>query len=459
MTAKSGTTSISAAPPLNPPAPMGLPRIFATWWPLAASWLLMGTELPAVSAAIARLPDPEINLAAYGGVVFALALIIEAPIIQLLAASTALSKDWDAYRKLFRYMMIAGSALTVVHILIAFTPLYDLVVIRLIGVPSQIVEPARIGLQIMTPWSWFIAYRRFHQGVLIRFNHSQIVGLGTGVRLGVNLSVLVAGSLLTSQTGIVIGTTAIIAGVISEALFIGIRVRPILQNELPETRPDVEPLTLKTTLDFYIPLALTSLLFLLAQPLGSAALSRMPNPIKSLAVWPVIWGLTFMVRSLGVAYNEVVVALLDEPGSAPSLRRFAEILAISSSCILLLLAVTPLSSWWFDEISGLSPDLVLLAETALWVVLIWPALNVYQSWYQGAIVFSRRTRGIPEAIVIFLVTAVLILYAGVNIGEITGLYIGLGAFVSGALTQTLWLWYRSQPARASAFIRDLPPSV
>ena len=71
-------------------------RILHTWWPLAASWLLMGAELPALSAVVARLANPEINLAAYGGVVFPLALIFELPVIMLLAASTALSKDYDS---------------------------------------------------------------------------------------------------------------------------------------------------------------------------------------------------------------------------------------------------------------------------------------------------------------------------------------------------------------------------
>jgi hypothetical protein len=37
-------------------------RIVRTWWPLAASWMLMGAELPALSAVMARLPYPEINL-------------------------------------------------------------------------------------------------------------------------------------------------------------------------------------------------------------------------------------------------------------------------------------------------------------------------------------------------------------------------------------------------------------
>src|SRR5512139_2723002 len=89
-----------------------LRTVVKTWWPLAASWLLMGAEGPAIAAVIARLPDPRINLAAYGGIVFPLALIIESPIIMLLAASVALSRDCASYRKVRTYMMAAGATLT-----------------------------------------------------------------------------------------------------------------------------------------------------------------------------------------------------------------------------------------------------------------------------------------------------------------------------------------------------------
>src|SRR5512134_1247840 len=104
-------------------------QIVAAWWPLAASWLLMAVELPAISAVIARLANPEIHLAAFGGVVFPLALIIESPIIMLLAASTALSKDWASYMRMRRFMMVSGAVLTALHVLVAFTPLYDIVVV------------------------------------------------------------------------------------------------------------------------------------------------------------------------------------------------------------------------------------------------------------------------------------------------------------------------------------------
>ena len=109
--------------------------VWITWYPLALSWLMMGIELPLLSAVVARLDNPEVNLGAYGGVVFPLALLIEAPIIMLLTASTKLSRDLASYRKLWRFMMIAGGALSALHLLVAVTPpLFNWLVGDLLGV-------------------------------------------------------------------------------------------------------------------------------------------------------------------------------------------------------------------------------------------------------------------------------------------------------------------------------------
>ncbi len=439
--------------------PVTLRKILQTWWPLAASWLLMGVELPALSAIIARLPNPAINLAAYGGVVFPLSMIIEAPIIMLLAASTALSKDWDSYQLLRRFMMTAGALLTGLHILIAFTPLYYLVVEGILGVPQEIVEPAHIGLKIMTPWTWSIAYRRFNQGILIRFGHSKTVGVGTLIRLSADTIVLTIGYLLGDIPGIIVATTAVVSGVVSEAIYVGLVVRPVIQLELKPAPPVQPALTWKAFWNFYIPLAMTSLLMLLANPIGSAALSRMPQALSSLAVWSVVTGLIFMLRSLGVAFNEVVVALIDQPHSFHNLRRFAWILAGASTCGLFIIAATPLSSFWFTDVTALEPHLATLARQGIWLALPLPAMSAFQSWFQGVILHSRRTRGITESVVIYLITSALILFAGVAWGQAAGLYVGLTALTVSVGMQTLWLWHRSTPAIAQVRQRDAPAFV
>lgn len=427
-------------------------KIIKTWSPLAASWLLMGVEMPIITAVMARLAHPEISLAAHGGVIFPIALIVEAPIIMLLSASTALCKDWDSYQKIYRFMMWAGFILTAIHVLIAFTPLFDVIVVRLLGVPQEIVEPARVGLKVITPWTWAIAYRRFQQGIMIRFGHSNAVGIGTIVRLSTDAVVLGTGLLIRNIAGYVIGALAQGLSTTAEAIYAGLRVRPILQEV--KQAPKAEPLTWQAFYAFYIPLALTSFLSLVWQPIGSAALSRMPMALESLAAWSVVSGLVFMLRSVGLAFNEVVVALLDQKGSSTYLRKFTVQLSTIMTGLHLLIGLTPLSYLWFTYVSGLPPQLVTLAINGFLFALPMPVLSVLQSWYQGTVLYGRNTRGIPESVAIFLVTILLFLGVGVAWGRFTGLYVAFLGFSVANFTQTAWLWVRSRKVMHTINQRD-----
>lgn len=418
-------------------------RIVKIWWPLAASWLLMACELSIVSAIVTRLPDPEINLAAFGGVIFPLAQFIAAPIVMLLAASTALSKDWDSYVKIRFFAHSAGLILTLLHVLITFTPLYYVIVQKVLNVPTEVIEPARIGLMIMVPWSWAIAYRRFNQGVLIRFGRSLAVGLGTLVRLCAACLVLAIGFLNGSIPGVAVATIALVVGHVAEAIYIAIRTYPVLGNQLKLEPPVEQILTFHTFSTFYIPLSLTQFLYTLANPITCAALSRMPHALESLAVWPVVSGLVFLIRSAGVSYNEVVIALLEEKGSASNLHRFAIWLTVLTSALLLIIGATPLAGFWFERLSGLNSSLATLARYSLWSAMLIPGLSVQQSWFQGVLLHSHFTRAISESMFIFLVVDGVILCGGILWGQITGLHIGLAALSIGMFMQIVWLSWRS----------------
>ncbi|MGF1506198.1 MAG: hypothetical protein ACFB51_13865 [Anaerolineae bacterium] len=416
----------------------------------------MALELPALSAVVARLPNPEINLAAYGGVVFPLALIIESPIIMLLAASTALSKDWDSYIKLRRFMVRTSVILTVLHLTITLPPLYFVVVEGIIGAPPEIVGPARIGMLLMTPWTPSIANRRFHQGILIRFDRSWAVGVGTAIRLLANGSVLVVGLLVQTIPGIIVATLAISAGVISEAIFSSLIARPIIRGPLKEAPLPETLLTFDAFLAFYLPLAATSLINLLNQPIGSAALSRMPFALESLAIWPVINGIMFIFRSPGFAMNEVVVALFEEKGAIYALRRVVIGLAVLVTGLMLLMAVTPLARFWFRDISALAPNLAQIATGAFWLALPMPLFSMLRNYYQGIIVSSKRTRAVTEAVAIYLVSIIIGLGAGVAVNTVTGLFVGVAVFSLAEGLQVIWLAWRSRHARAQARAESAP---
>lgn len=425
---------------------MDVTLVVRAWSPLAASWLLMAVELPLLTMVVARLPDPTLHLGAYGSIVFPVALVIEGPIIMLLAAATALCVDMRSYRQVRRFMMAAGAALTALHVLVAFTSLYDVVARDVLGAPEAIREPGRIGLMIMTPWTWSIAYRRFHQGVMIRHGHSRAVGLGTVVRLLANAAVLGAGFAWGELPGIVVGSSAVATGVLAEAAYIGWRVRPVLRERVAPIEPRGVPLDLRTFLRFYVPLAMTPLITLAIQPMGAAAMNRMPRPLDSVACWPAVHGLLFITRSVGMAYNEVVVSLVGEPGAVAALRTFHRRLAAITSGLLVLLAATPLADVWFARISGLPPELASLCRVGVAIAVLMPAMAVLQSFHQGVLVRARTTRPVTMAVLLYFGTAGVLLAVG-RIGQpMPGLWWALCSFSFAGVLQTAYLALRSRDA-------------
>ena len=206
-------------------------QIFHLWLPLAGSWFLMGIETPMLAAFVARMSTPEINLAAWGSIVYPVSLAIEGPIIMLLAASTALATDRLAYNKLFQYMVVMSFLLSFIHILVAFTPLYYVLALNILKVPASLVEPGKIGLQIMTPWTFMIAWRRLNQGTMIKYGNSKSVAIGTLIRLLSLVIILFIGREYSNFSGIIVGSSAVAIAVTMEALYANRAVQKILKNK------------------------------------------------------------------------------------------------------------------------------------------------------------------------------------------------------------------------------------
>lgn len=403
----------------------------------------MGAEGPTFSWFVASMPDQKANLAAFGSIAFPISLVIEGPIIMLLAASTALCKDMISFRKVRRFTLVAAAALTAVHVLVAFTPLYYWVAESMIGVPKNIVEPGRIGLQILTPWTAAIAYRRFLQGVLIRFDRSRMVMFGTTVRLIALFLTLHIAAAFSDLSGIAVGTIAISCGVVIEALFTRWAVNDILKNRMPYRCESDGVITRNSFLAFYLPLAVTPLLTLCIQPAGAAGMSRMPNVLNSLAAWQVVHALVFIARSTGFAFNEVVVAQAGRPGAQRILNKFCLMLAVGASTVMAIVALTPLADIILDGVFSLEPELAEVCKAGLLLGVIMPAYQAYQSLFQGRLVAAKRTNGITEAVVIYVVIALIGLFAGAQFSTITGLYWAMLSFVCAGICQTCWLGIRA----------------
>ena len=407
--------------------------ILAFWIPLAATWLMMSIEGPYLSALIARLAEPKFNLAAYG-IAFSLALIIEAPVIMMMSASTALVKDNQSFKQLRKFNYILSVSLTAAMIVLVIPPIFYFITEGLIGLPKEVSYLTHLAVMILIPWPGAIGYRRFYQGILIRNNLTRLVAYGTIIRL---ISMTITAFILykfTDVPGVVVGASALSAAVICEAIASKIMVRKFLIKLKSQLNEEQNELTIKEIIKFYYPLALTSLLTLGIQPFVTFFIGQSRMPLESFAVMPVVTSFVFIFRGLGLSFQEVVVALIgDNMAGFDQLKRFAIKLAMFVAGTLMLIAFTPLAEIWFRDVSGLSESLTEFAKLPLMIMSFFPAFTVLISFQRAVLVKANETKQITYGTAIEFVGIIVVVAICIKFFSLVGAVAATIAFVIGRM--------------------------
>ena len=415
-------------------------KIFWFWLPLAGTWLMMAVEGPYLAAVIARLDDPTVNLAAFG-VTFAFAIIIESPVIMLMSASTALVEDRESYFALRRFAYGLSALLTLVQVGLLAPPVFD-AVSQGLALPDEVARLTHGGLLIMLPWTGAIGYRRFRQGLLIRSNLTRRVAYGTALRLVTMSLCALAAYRYSSMPGAHLGALALSVGVIVEAVASRFMTASVMPGVLERRRSAEGLATLRfgALVTFYGPLALTSLLALAAQPTVTFFMGQSRYALESLAVLPVIQGLSFIFRALGLSYLEVVIALIGQQREhLLAVRNFARALAVAAAAGLSIIAFSPLATWWLHELSGLSVTLTDFAVPPLRILAILPALSVVLAFQRGLLVHARRNTSITWATMIELGVVAAVLAIGISFLDLVGAVAAAIAIVVARMAGNLCL--------------------
>lgn len=415
-------------------------RIFLFWIPLAAMWLFMSIEQPGINAVIARLADAKLNLAAYG-ITLSISLIIESPIIQMLSAATALTDGRRNYLKLLRFMHVMAIGLTLIHMILALTPLYSILLDRILGLPQEVIDPARSSFLIMIPWAGTIGYRRLYQGILIRYGKTKEISYTMVFRLLITMSSLFLGNAFTELSGADLGAFALIMGVTGGMGAAYFFARPVVKSL--EEEPRGKRFSWHYLINFYYPLLLTSVITFLARPVLNYGIARAADPLESLAVWPVVLSVMFLFRALALSFQEVVVALLKEVGNIAELKKFAYRLAFGVGAFFFIFSFSPIGSVWYKSVAGLDAELISFTALPSLIVVLVPVLGAFLSFYRGVLIYAGRTKYIAQAV--FLNTGVLTVLVIVlpAILSISGVVIAALIFSVSHILEVLYLKYRA----------------
>jgi hypothetical protein len=418
-------------------------KIFIFWIPLAATWLMMSVEGPFLAALIARLPQPRYNLAAFG-VAYAFALIVEAPVIMIMSASTALVSDRDSFLKLRNFIYTINVAVTVLMLVLLIPSLFYFITEKLIGLEPEISKLTHTAVFILLPWPGAIGYRRFYQGILIRANLTRRVAYGTLVRLVFMTGTAIILYTLLKPHGVLVGAAALSLAVTMEAVtsrFMALSVVRTIRQKTESDNSRGDSLTYPSIIHFYFPLALTSMLGLGVQPMVTFFLGHSRMALDSLAAFPVVNSLVFIFRGLGLSFQEVGIALLGRKNEYyQELRNFASFLGLAVVSILTLIAFSPLSMIWYQQISGLSVEMARFAIVPTKLLVIMPGLTVLLSFQRAVLVNNKNTTPVTIATLIEVFTIVTVLFVTIHGFDYIGIIAAATALITGRMLANGYLY-------------------
>ncbi len=427
-------------------APLTMRDLWRQFLPLSLSDLIMAVAGPIIILGLARLPDQTVHLAAFG-VAEAMAILIEAPIIMILHASTALSRDRTAYRALWWFMVWANVGLTLLFGLIAFTPLYDLVFRTWLGQPEAVADAALPAFQVMLLWPAAIGWRRFYQGQLIAQRQTGKVGLASIYRL-ISVAVTVLIGVLLRLPGAMVGGLALAVSVIVEAAAVTWYAWRERSRFTWSDAPEHLPRTLGSVALWYFPLGLTSVLVWTSRPAISGGIARAELPELSLAAWPAAWMLMMLVANAVRMNQQLVIREATSAANYRVLKRFTLRAGLAASAVLALIAFSPANGEVLRSMTGLTGEVARVAVPALRIGFLFPLGIAILTHLQGLLIRNGRTGtvnlGATTGTIVLLITMAI----GVTAGWL-GTVVGAVAVMVGQAAEITFLYVMTQRERAA----------
>ncbi|XYH94696.1 hypothetical protein ACMHYB_43765 [Sorangium sp. So ce1128] len=376
--------------------------------PLALSDVVMALGDPLQTMALSRLANTREVLAAVG-TVKAVAVVLESPVIMILHASTALSRNVSSRRALGRFTALLGGLLVAVFLFLSWRPIYDWLLVRVFGAGASVADVGRIAFLLMIPWPGVIAWRRYHQGVLIARGKSRQVGWASLGRLAWMVLALAAGVALQVEGAFLAGTM-LIGAVTVEALAVTAfswRTRGAAPRGAAADDAGAElPTSVAGVTRFYVPLASTMLVVWGGRAALTSLVARAADGPLALAAWPAAWGLVLSIANATRMVQQIVISSAGEARPA-DLAKFVLLVGSGCSAFLLLLGFSGPGQALLGVFLGEHGELIAAVAPVLRIAAIFPLLLAAQNALQGLLVRAGRN---------WLINAATLVGVGVSLG-------------------------------------------
>ncbi|HKJ04775.1 MAG TPA: hypothetical protein VJ974_04190 [Geopsychrobacteraceae bacterium] len=416
--------------------------------PLLLNVQLMSVSHTVINSALARLDDYVTALAGMS-VALVVHLFVASPSYQNHTVTIAMVRGRNSMRSVLVFVLLVAGYCTIMLSLIAFTPLGDLILIRVMGAPPEVAQAARKALYLLVLLPFFTGFRGFFQGLIIQARRTSLVSIATGVRVGGLFGFLALGREWFS--GAQLGAFALVSCVITETIvsaYFAWRVHLSFgQDEVEKKTGDI--------LRYSFPLAYSSCLQQTIPLLISSIIGRLSDGPLALAAFGVIRGFLFLLAGPMRNLQQVYLTLVKSNEDYRTLIRFNLFVATGMG-VLVLLTAGPLNKQLLGDLLGVEPELRHYLRYALGACALFPILygtsNLLRGWFAGAHQTGKlgHSTGIKSGFLMLVWFPIVALQP-----PISGVAIGIGLLLCAESLEAVYL--RLQKQRQPKEVRELAP--
>lgn len=378
-----------------------LRRLFAVWWPLALTYILVTGGTPIVNGSINRLKgrDHTADLASYA--VFLTAIIIlHSPLLVTREIAIRMSVDRAGSRRALRFCLAAGALVSALELILGATPLGPLY-LRLFNAPSDLAALSHRAFLAVSPVPLLVAVRGVFQAHQIRADDTLFVGLGTLLRLVLTALLGLYLAPYLDISGPMLGAICLTLGLVAESVFATGRARA---KARPPEHSDIPPVS---AYRFALPLMFANLLGVLTQLFYLRIAGAVAKDLKeaSLAGFQEVKSLHLLLGAGSLALQPLTTVKTQTAADVAPLLRFSMASGIALSALCALLAfVVPLREWVLVDLLKEKPGGAVadIATSTLAVASLLPWLSGIRFFQRGVLIARGHTRAITISNIVIL---------------------------------------------------------
>ncbi len=402
------------------------------------------------NAGLARLPSPEVYLAAFA-VAKSLMHLFESPIMMVRQTVAALVEHGQSYRKVRGFMVGLVTVVVLFFAAIVLSGVGRWILANVMGLEGETLAASQRILQVFIVFPLAATLRNFLQGVLIKFQATPLLTAATVIRI-IYVALFVAFmERITFVPAPFLAGFMFLSAISVEAISLLIMSRLVVPNtsqrldrrfkERDITAQAVN-LTFPLIFAFFGPLIITSLIKTLAQPLINIGLARTPRPELALAAYAVAWGLGMIVLSPTMMVHQVPLAFADDarPERIKAVRNFAAGLGVFLSVILAVLAFSPMGYWILIRWIGAGEAISSLSVDVLRAMVVLPPIMIAREFYWGLLMKRRTTAYLGKGKVVNVIALACGLLIAVIIGPHNPALVGIIGMVSAEGAEAAYLF-------------------